>query len=106
MATIVYVRTTPRVTKPFSRVVVSLLIGDFLLLVVCALYAAIRGDDPKVGPTPGLILLVLAEIAVPATAFVFIFLLGWLASDYARFRKAGESAVTPEQGRLANDICN
>ena len=86
MATIDYASPTPRRPKRKSRTVL-LLIGDFLLLVVCAMYAAIMGDNPKIGSKAELICLGLAELAVPVTVFLFIFLLGWMASDYSRSRK-------------------
>jgi hypothetical protein len=56
-----------------------LLAADFALMVLAALWAHVRGDDPAIGNAPDLIA---AELIVGVTFCLFIFLLGWAARGW------------------------
>jgi len=78
---------TPPTKARGSRRVLYLLILDFFVFILSTGFAFIAGDGPPPWPSPIVALLLLAEIASPVTLFLFVFLLGWLASDLNRSRK-------------------
>ncbi len=86
MSIIDYASTLPsKIKRP--RGVILLMMADVAVFIVAAACAFILGDDPK-PPSPAVVILVIiCELTVPITVFLFIFLLGWLASDHWRSRK-------------------